>query len=444
MANPDIPGFYYDERKKKYFRIVNGDQRHNSNYHNNTVRAQSRQRQYLSEVASKRPKHRSDTAEVSRNAQIRNVPDELYLSFLRNQLGQTHLHHSNQSRIKTEFDYSQLEPILDHPIWAGLDDDQVFIGNHLTLELHYTSDLLLLTEEERWSLGLHHISPDTLDDKIICDVQHNGCYVFCQSSDTYSLLKWTCHRGRYRASNLTVGLKLAIATEMDTFPDRSDPPKHFVARFSGNLLHMICQKGMYFIFDAEKSKIITAFEIPCRQLQNIYLYGSIYVCKNKSFFNVANIIFAYDSLTKAFTKWNIKDPIYAFFLQPIEISGRKNSKDLILRLRLVTPKSIHNLDFNIGSSRFIAASPELPIYNSNQAKPLIQMVRGLLFVEETPKSFKIFNTNTNSVHHETLLSSLASKRTEKPRLIDANNVLFLSMSHKTFVFRKSSSGNHTI
>jgi len=39
---PELPGFIFDPVKKKYFRVTNGDQRYNSGYTNNSVRANKR------------------------------------------------------------------------------------------------------------------------------------------------------------------------------------------------------------------------------------------------------------------------------------------------------------------------------------------------------------------------------------------------------------------
>lgn len=41
---PELPGFYYDEAKKKYFRITNGDQRHNAQYSNSQTQADKRRK----------------------------------------------------------------------------------------------------------------------------------------------------------------------------------------------------------------------------------------------------------------------------------------------------------------------------------------------------------------------------------------------------------------
>lgn len=44
MLVREIPGYYYDETKRKYFRITNGDQRHNAQYSNSQVQAKKRRR----------------------------------------------------------------------------------------------------------------------------------------------------------------------------------------------------------------------------------------------------------------------------------------------------------------------------------------------------------------------------------------------------------------
>lgn len=50
MPPQEIPGFYFDEVKRKYFRITNGDQRHNAGYSNNSIQANKRRKRIFSPV----------------------------------------------------------------------------------------------------------------------------------------------------------------------------------------------------------------------------------------------------------------------------------------------------------------------------------------------------------------------------------------------------------
>lgn len=70
MLNPpEIPGFIFDSERKKYFKITNGDQRHNSNYTNNAVRGKVR-RKRLDQIRSpKKFKESSSLTEISRDFQ---------------------------------------------------------------------------------------------------------------------------------------------------------------------------------------------------------------------------------------------------------------------------------------------------------------------------------------------------------------------------------------
>lgn len=51
MPNPpELPGFYYDEEKKKYFKITNGALLQNQAYHNNSVEANKRKRDFQKNI----------------------------------------------------------------------------------------------------------------------------------------------------------------------------------------------------------------------------------------------------------------------------------------------------------------------------------------------------------------------------------------------------------
>lgn len=64
MPPQEIPGFYFDEVKKRYFRITNGDQRHNGGYSNNSIQANKRRKRILAVDASERTSKASTQADL--------------------------------------------------------------------------------------------------------------------------------------------------------------------------------------------------------------------------------------------------------------------------------------------------------------------------------------------------------------------------------------------
>lgn len=64
MPPQEIPGFYFDEVKKRYFRITNGDQRHNSGYSNNSIQANKRRKRILAVSSSEETSKASTQAEL--------------------------------------------------------------------------------------------------------------------------------------------------------------------------------------------------------------------------------------------------------------------------------------------------------------------------------------------------------------------------------------------
>lgn len=70
----EIPGFYFDKEKKRYFKITNGDQRHNSQYTNNSQQARKRRKKILDKPST--PK-RHDLVHISKQARITKYAPDL-------------------------------------------------------------------------------------------------------------------------------------------------------------------------------------------------------------------------------------------------------------------------------------------------------------------------------------------------------------------------------
>lgn len=64
----EIPGFYFDEKKKRYFKITNGDQRHNAQYTNNSHQARKRRKQLLNNENTQSHPNKQDNAQISKRA----------------------------------------------------------------------------------------------------------------------------------------------------------------------------------------------------------------------------------------------------------------------------------------------------------------------------------------------------------------------------------------
>lgn len=57
---PDIPGFYYDVERKKYFKITNGSLTTQTKYHNNTVQAAQRRDDFYNQLNPETKKRKTD------------------------------------------------------------------------------------------------------------------------------------------------------------------------------------------------------------------------------------------------------------------------------------------------------------------------------------------------------------------------------------------------
>ncbi|RCK63803.1 hypothetical protein Cantr_10736 [Candida viswanathii] len=84
----EIPGFYYDEERKRYFKITNGaipgsssssSSSSLSKYHNNSVQAEQRKKQA---ATTKTPKRAGSSKEIIKNPQLLKLPARLQSKFL--------------------------------------------------------------------------------------------------------------------------------------------------------------------------------------------------------------------------------------------------------------------------------------------------------------------------------------------------------------------------
>lgn len=429
MPNPQIPGFYYDECKKKYFRIVNGDQRINSAYHNNAIQAKARQKEFLSQAASKR---RRQNFELALAKQAQNNYGDLDLShkILQLKLGLLSPFIAFQSRLEFELANSGKEDLINKPVWKGLNETLAFIANGMSLELYYVTDLLGSPDPYPLCLGVHHISASTMYSDDVNDVQNNGEFVFCQSSTTYALIHWTCVRGRYRSRNLTAGLKEAIAVELTRTLFGLSQVRRFKALFHEKSLHLLCDVGLYFVFNLNLHSMEHFAQIPFDHFENYLQNGSVYVLGTMTFFNASKKLFFYDRSKKRFLKWNCQHVIYGFFAKTMVVTYVKKETSII-RFWVVSRASVQTVDFLHQGLRFSESSPAISLYNSNETQPLIQMIKDLLIIEETPKRVKVLNTETNSERTMSLRFSLASPRTQKPRMLYMRDVLLICQTKKT-------------
>lgn len=436
MTAREIPGFYFDEEKKKYFRIVNGDQRFNSAYQNNSIQSNNRERQNLTRSSNKRPKLNVDLGEISRNAQLTSRSVDLSQQILQLKLGLDSISEVLQSRLEHAIAHSNLIPLFDNAVWAGLNEEQVFIAVNLAIKLYYVADVLSGTESAHMCLGIHHMSDDPLDAGPITGLCHNGTFVFCQNQNGYSLQKWSCYRGRYRIENLTTTLKEAIAEAYIQQNLQKPPPSRFVSQFSALRLYLVCDDGYLFVFDLAPLTIAATRKIPFKRFENLQLYSSIHPYERFIIFNVHKVIFVYDEKKNIFFKWHVpKHVIHSLFVERIAITTVKSKTECFFRIRAITTQSIVSVDYFTANSKFSSIGSDILLFSGNLTKPLIDKCEDLLLIEESPSKLRIFNLRSNSMRIATINFNLPKERDQKPRLIKTQNTLLISVTNKTLIFQ---------
>lgn len=422
MVNPDIPGFYFDEVKKKYFRIVNGDQRINLSYHNNTVQALSREKKYHDghrNASTKRSKTAHKLDDLIRTARMHSLENELFLKILQARLGLLPSSYISQLRIEHALECNDSCLVADKQVFRGLNDHTVFVfdGNVVDLmEIHE------FVKRDLRPLGRQSVSSGLPLQNIVSSKD----LVFIQNDSLYSLLHWQLVNGSYTISDFTEQLHRAVSQVLTTHDIQL--MSSFVAQIYKGKLYMVLQEGILIVFDHLSPPFTTT--IPYDNFENLKTYGAVSINEEFAFFNASKDLFAYHIRNK-FYRWRSLQVIYAFFTEPFTVKIPHEGDEHFVRLHVVTRLKILTLVFSHKLKKFTNASPDILLHNDNNARPLIQMVQKLLIVQESSKALRIINTQTNTTRLLSLQAPLTS-RGEMPRLIHNKNVLLLCHSDKTY------------
>lgn len=432
MVNLEIPGFYYDDVRRKYFRIVNGDQRINSTYHNNTVRALTRQKKYQDEhqetPSFKRTKTSSMLDNLSRASQMHILTGDFSCRYLQLRLGHGDSAAASASQLRIEYSLegNNYHLLSKKQIFAGLDDETVFAFDGNVVELTNIYDLV---RQNPKPLGRHTV----LTSLPLHNIINYKDYVFIHGESQFSLLQWQLVNGTFRVLNHTMELQRIAREEFDRQGLDTELLGSIIAQIDKTNLIIISSQGFVIIFDILFQALPLITKVPHGNFENLTTYGSVSVHNNFAFFNASKALFAYN-FKKRFYKWTSPEVIYAFFAEPIIIKSPENRDEHFMRLRIVTRKKILILMFSYNLKKFTKAHPDIHLHNDNNAMPLIQMARGLLIVQESKTSLKIINTHNNTMRLLSLLAPLPASRGAMPRLLHRRNILLLCHSDKTFKF----------
>ncbi|WPK22936.1 hypothetical protein PUMCH_000159 [Australozyma saopauloensis] len=436
MPTPELPGFYYDEEKKKYFRIVNGDQRINSSYHNNTIRAENRSREFLKIISLKRQRRAEDPYELSREFQKRSVCFDLSEKLLQIRLGLQSPLLLPQSQLEHALRHLPLKKIKDGAIWEGLNENEVFISEGLTI---FLTDVSSLRDKEilrRMPLGVHHISPNTTDSRPIRDVQSNGEFVLCRNDELSSLLRWQCVRGRYRFENVTARLIAVLKSKLPRNSIDFEHDKVFLGLFHEDTLHLLLG-GEYLVnFDLATFTVVDIHRVPFFSNDNYLHYAQLkqvgqYVC-----LNLVTGLFVFDSIQKQFARTRFKQVIYAYFCRPFVIERPSGHIQTVLRIDVVTQSEIRTVDFDSKIINIKNSGSPISIHNGNEVKPLIQSLDGMLVVEESRENLFIVNYKTSVQERLKLKTGLCRRRVLMPRLECLGGVYYICQSDGTYAFKE--------
>ncbi|GEQ71764.1 hypothetical protein JCM33374_g5450 [Metschnikowia sp. JCM 33374] len=395
MSVPEIPGFYFDTSRKRYFKIVNGDQRHNSSYSNNVVRAEERRKEYNDTDCTKRSKTPDKLSQMSLNSENKRHSLQISDWLVRKKLGNTRSNPGPMDRFMLS---SCALKLFSTPVWPSSKPGMFFSTNGPSLELHGQSGLVNGNRlEPIASLCFMSVeSPNEQMSKRIDKVEAKGDWAFCVHGQSLSLSRWQwvdtnqeCHVEDY-TNRLMSSLSLHHSMSENGLSKKLMSSKLF-ACFDNDALVLYSVHGYEIVvclepFCIRSINVIGAIKERCPQNDSVFL-----LLKTTLYYNSGKYLVASISGHKTKT-WKFDAPVYKYYATLFEAKNVSGEKEDLVRLFIVTAKEVIIRDVGNHSLRSKGSDVIIPVRNDNQARPLISKQDQHILVEESEGIFKVIDT----------------------------------------------------
>lgn len=435
MNVPQIPGFHYDPVRRKYFKIVNGDQRQNSEYSNNTIRAESRRQGQQKEQQVKRHKVNGEAAATSSEALSQEV-QRCRAQFHQNDFLSVRLGLTKQP---PELMVRALRHLQPHKlpysrVWPGPQPSTVFVAHLETVSLYELDSLLDLKDPQ--PIYTLRLFPDRYIDyevgNQVNDIQCLDNWVLVQYGGTYSLLEWVFTGLSVRVTRLDDQLRTHVWENPDLSGYRDLLDECGPTRLHQNHIHVITHLGILlrislhdFLFSIKKLK--------GRARRELMGNCKLEVCDEYWFWNSGRHLFVSHFPTAHSKTESLRfgRTIMGFFVNSPRMRISKLTTYLY-QLYVVTHSEV--AIYCLVDALNLANPRRIKIHNDNQSTPLVHKSMSSLIVEESIDNFKLISLD--GMTSESLQKSfgLTRSRGGDPRMMEVDGRLLISVIDGLLVF----------
>lgn len=429
MSRPQIPGFYFDEARNRYFKITNGDQRLNSSYSNNSVRAIERRKENEKDRQSKRNKKRDKSLDVSLDAQKKHNPVNFQNFLLRTKLRYDRRAPSITQRL------SSITKILlwaEFPTWPYSPLNAILLARGPYLEL-YPGNFVPGSGTQ----PIARICSLGMDPQLrISHVQSHVNWLAYLYGFELHICKWDCSLRTFRRvlhrQILEAGLMADEYRECrDDFIMQMNTCRFF-PYFDEEFLVLHLERGYKLVIDLEDFLISSL---------QINLLTDEILPTNDTFFSQAcdTLLFNTGKFLVVINKsgarreWRFDSPVHAYYSSSLQILNATKDIVQIVKLYIITAKDVIIREFDSESLKILGKDVVIPHGNDNQARPLIYRFRDQIMVEEREGIFKVIDMKLLVEKTVKCKNNLPSPREMMPRGYEQEGKFYLSDSRRTYV-----------
>lgn len=414
--------FYFDPERNRYFRVVNGDQRLNSRYSNNTLQAEKRRSDYEDSLSRKKARETTlDECRQSINFAALKTSGDFCSPLLHAKLNLRHLMPPKFLPL-SKFDGMRWSDVAS--LWPGLDLNTVFTVRKGAILLQTIDDYLRSTVSLDWAKpNIYTMTVDSLDSLVVTQCMCNdGRYMFAIVSGRLILLEWIAgeggifqvknHSGRFHESDDMRNAMRRI--------DNTDL-RLTSACFVGNKLYLFTDAGLWIIE-------VTTFSILHHLEKNLgsvgKKVGDYWVSMDRGRLRLHEFTDSLKSLASI--------PSGSFVINFFADEYRRQSSSGVqkyIRFFIIMPQAIVIQDFDCQKLRTIGERVKIRCFDDNVIRPVVDRVGNQLLIEQCRGKAKLFDLDTYSVSDCDIKVPYGD---EPVHLLHLSNRLFASTWSQTF------------
>lgn len=382
---PEIPGFYYDPDKRKYFKIVNGDQRHNLNYSNNTIRSRRRAIEFEERIRSPETEYEQCLSKLSKNAKrLKTCPLEHTLNHM---LGVG----SPSGYLSPAFILNHLQSFTFRSGFQALcmiDDDHI-------LTLRYQIHFMVFNTAEFCDAGIKAIPRHSKYSTLLpappkyIESSEDWTFARCKNGSQY-LLRWVKKGGRWGVENHTETYlqKLRLAAG-----DILSPNTETYAKPHEGKLYILTENRWMIVMSlidlSYELTLLTRVDTPIPQGTILNITGCVW------YFSVGKTVYVGRSNRDKILKWKFQDHVIKILVEELKVHDSQATSSYYTFV-IITNKEIITRTIELGTMDISSEDSPISIHNNNQSCPMIVKLGPQILIQESPHIFKLVDLNMNT------------------------------------------------